>query len=273
MRKKKHRRPQRGFDSPSRFDISATPAPPGSLSAPFLFQACSIAYDDFLGRKACGRVLEGHVKKGQQILHISSDGKKTKSTVTCIEGHVGLERVELPEAGLGDIVNISGIPDVMIGDTLSSPENTVVLAPIKLDEPTVSVDIAVNSGPFAGRSGKHVTMNKIIDRMEREKKGQYLLSHFLLLGRASKKSPLPAGENCILRSFWKRFAARDTNFAFLLLRLLSKKSTAWPTNRWSAFISKFPRTIPDRSSSSCPAAAEKCSICTPILKESPIWNF
>ncbi len=150
--------------------VEATPVPPGSVSNPFLFQACSIAYDDFLGRKACGRVLEGSVKKGQQILHICPDGKQKKCTVTCIEGHSGLERVELHEAGLGDIVNISGMPDVMIGDTLCAPENTTKLTPIQLDEPTVSVDIVVNNGPFAGRSGKHVTMNKIIDRMEKEQK-------------------------------------------------------------------------------------------------------
>jgi len=150
--------------------VSTTAAPSGCSEQPFLYQACSITYDDFLGRQACGRILEGSVKKGQQIHHINSDGKPVRAVITCIEGFLGLEKVEMEEAGLGDIVCLSGIPTVMIGDTLCAPENTVTLTPIKLDEPTVSVDLVVNNGPFVGKSGQHVTMNKIRDRLEREKR-------------------------------------------------------------------------------------------------------
>jgi len=150
--------------------VDTTPPPSGNSESPFLFQACSIPYDDFLGRQACGRILEGSVKKGQQILHINNDGKTVRSTITHIEGFLGLEKVQMEEAGLGDIICLSGIQDVMIGDTLCAPENNVTLDPIKLDEPTVSVDVVVNNGPFVGKSGQHVTMNKIRDRLEREKR-------------------------------------------------------------------------------------------------------
>jgi len=150
--------------------VSTTPVPSGCAQAPFLFQACSITYDDFLGRQACGRILEGSVKKGQQIHHINAEGKSVRTTVTCIEGFLGLQKIEIEEAGLGDIVCLSGVQEVTIGDTLCAPENTTELLPIKLDEPTVSVDIVVNNGPFVGKSGKHVTMNKIRDRLEREKR-------------------------------------------------------------------------------------------------------
>ncbi|MFN4174576.1 MAG: translational GTPase TypA, partial [Parachlamydiaceae bacterium] len=89
------------------------------------------------------------------------NGKQTRATVTRIQGWLGLEKIEMEEAGVGDIVVISGIPEVIIGDTLCDPNNVKILPPIKLDEPTVSVDITVNSSPFVGKSGKHVTMNKL----------------------------------------------------------------------------------------------------------------
>ena len=150
--------------------ISATPAPNGNLDSPFLFQACTITYDEYLGRQACGRILEGKVKKGQQIIHINQERHQSQYMITRVEGYLGLEKVEMEEAGTGDIVCLSGIPEIMIGDTLCNVDNAVSLPSIKLDEPTVSIDILVNNGPFAGKSGKHVTMNKIRDRLEKEKR-------------------------------------------------------------------------------------------------------
>jgi len=154
---------------------TAVDAPQGSLDAPFLMQAATISYDDYVGRQACGRILDGTVKKGQQVIHCDPQGNQTKCTITRIEGYLGLEKVEMEEAGVGDIVCLSGIPEITIGDTLCDPRNIVRLPPIKLDEPTVSVDITVNSSPFVGRSGKHVTMNKIRDRLEREKRANISL--------------------------------------------------------------------------------------------------
>lgn len=155
--------------------VEAVPRPQGELEEPFLMQASTISYDDYLGRQACGRILSGQVKKGQQVMHIDADQKQTRATITKIQGYLGLEKVEMDEATVGDIAILSGIPEIMIGDTLCDPNNIVILPKIKLDEPTLSVDITVNSSPFVGKSGKHVTMNKIRARLEREKKANISL--------------------------------------------------------------------------------------------------
>ena len=150
--------------------IDAVPVPKGNLEDPFLMQVATITYDDYVGRQACGRILEGSVKKGQQIAQLGESGIPVKSTIVKIEGYQGIERFEMNEAGVGDIICLSGIPDVMIGDTICDPNHITLLPRIKLDEPTVSIDMTVNSSPFVGRSGKHVTMNKIRARLEREKR-------------------------------------------------------------------------------------------------------
>lgn len=155
--------------------VSAVDAPQGSMEEPFLMQAASISYDDYVGRQACGRILQGTVKKGQQVIHCDSKGNETKCTITRIEGYLGLQKIEMSEAGVGDIVCLSGIPEITIGDTICDPKNIVRLPPIKLDEPTVSVDITVNNSPFVGKSGKHVTMNKIRDRLLKEKRANISL--------------------------------------------------------------------------------------------------
>jgi GTP-binding protein len=153
----------------------ASHSPKGNLENPFLMHVSTITYDDYVGRQACGRIVEGTIKKGQVVIHVNDQGKETKYPITRIEGHLGLEKVEMEEAGVGDIVILSGIPEVTIGDTLCDPKKIVHLPRIKLDEPTVSIDITVNNSPFVGRSGKHVTMNKIRDRLEREKRANISL--------------------------------------------------------------------------------------------------
>lgn len=149
--------------------------PTGSFDNPFLMHVSTIMYDNFVGRQACGKVKEGIIKKGQVVIHVDEHGKETKYPITRIEGYLGLEKVEMEEAGVGDIIILSGIPDVTIGDTLCDPKNIVHLPRIKLDEPTVSVDLTVNNSPFVGRSGKHVTMNKLRDRLEQEKRANISL--------------------------------------------------------------------------------------------------
>lgn len=156
--------------------IDAVPAPQGSSDNPFLMHVSTITYDEYVGRQACGRILEGTVKKGQQLVHIDENEKQTKSAVTRIESHLGLIKIEVNEAGVGDIVILSGFPDVMIGDTLCDPAKIVCLPRIHLDQPTVSVAFTVNNSPFVGRSGKHVTMNKLRARLEKEKRSNISLN-------------------------------------------------------------------------------------------------
>lgn len=155
--------------------VNATPIPEGDQANPFLMQAATISYDDYVGRQACGRILEGKIKKGQSVIHIDANGKETRASISKIQGYVGLQKVEMEEAFVGDIVTLSGVPEVMIGDTLTDPSRIIQLPPIKLDEPTVSVDLTVNTSPFVGKSGKHVTMNKLRERLMKEKKANISL--------------------------------------------------------------------------------------------------
>lgn len=150
-------------------------APVGEENEPFLMQASTIFYDDYVGRQACGRIRCGRIEKGQYVIHVDRSGQQKRCQITRIEGHIGLEKHELDVGHTGDIVILSGIPDVTIGDTLCDPSNVVSLPPIQLDEPTVSIDITVNNSPFVGRSGKHVTMNKLKERFEREKRANISL--------------------------------------------------------------------------------------------------
>lgn len=155
--------------------IDAVPPPEGDVEKPFLMQTSTISYDDYVGRQACGRILNGKVKKGQQVIHIDSEGKKSNVVVTRVEGHHGLQKVEVEEASVGDIAILSGMPEVMIGDTICDASNTQELPPITLDEPTLSIEFTVNNSPFAGKSGKHVTMNKVRERLLKEKKANISL--------------------------------------------------------------------------------------------------
>lgn len=155
--------------------IEAVPAPSGETDSPFLMQAMTISYDDYLGRQACGRILNGTVRKNQTLVHINDKNVATRFNVSKIHGYLGLEKIEMDEATTGDIISISGMPDVTIGDTLADPSAPQMLPPIKLDEPTLSIDVFVNSSPFVGRSGKHVTMNKIRARLEKEKRANISL--------------------------------------------------------------------------------------------------
>ncbi len=150
--------------------VDRVPSPVGDIDQPFQMQAVTIGYDDYVGRQACGRILRGSIKKGDQVVYINRSGEESRHQITKIEGHHGLEKVEMPEAGVGDIVLLSGVPEVTIGETLCSPKCVEPLPLIAIEEPTVSIDILVNNGPFVGKSGKHVTMNKIRDRLQREKR-------------------------------------------------------------------------------------------------------
>lgn len=150
--------------------VEKTPAPSGDSSHPFLLQATTLYFDDYLGRQVCGRILQGKIRQGQTVKRIDRDGKGTTHAITRVESHLGLQRIEVDEASVGDIVYLSGIPEVYIGDTICAPEWSEPLPPIRIDPPTVSIDLSINNGPFVGQSGSHVTMNKIRDRLFKEKR-------------------------------------------------------------------------------------------------------
>lgn len=174
--------------------IDAVPPPPGNMDLPFLMQATTLSYDDFVGRQACGRILEGKIRKGETITRINTEGHPTEHKITRIEGYHGLKKVELEAAGVGDIISLAGIPDITIGETLCDSSHVVQLPPISLAEPTLSIEITVNNGPFAGKDGKYVTMNKIRDRLMQEKKANISLGIQEVPGREDAMQVSGRGE-------------------------------------------------------------------------------
>ncbi len=155
--------------------IEKTPVPDGKVEDPFLMQIATIEADDYLGRGGTGRILAGKVGKGDLIDCVNKDMERTSFRIHKIEGYHGLKKVALAETGVGDIATFYGLEKVTIGDTLCSLENEKILSPIKIEEPTLSIDIMVNSSPLCGKDGKNLTMNKIRDRLLREKKANVTL--------------------------------------------------------------------------------------------------
>jgi GTP-binding protein len=155
--------------------LDSVPAPIGNPDLPLLMQTSTVYYDEFVGRQGCGRILEGSVTKGQMVAKIDKNGHHRTYKILKIESFLGLKKVEIPEAGVGDIVLLSGIEDIDIGDTICTPENIVQLPPITLSEPTLSIEISANTSPFFGKDGTHVSMNKIRDRLMYEKRANISL--------------------------------------------------------------------------------------------------
>lgn len=170
------------------------PSPTGNAELHFLMQVATVSYDDYLGRGACGRILQGKVSKGDLITRVDLHGSHTNHKIQKIEGHLGLEKIEQEDAAAGDIIILSGVPEVMIGDTLCCPEHIEILPPIEIAEPTVSIEVMVNSSPFAGKDGKHVTMNKLRDRLLREKKANISLKIEEIPGRDDSMKVCGRGE-------------------------------------------------------------------------------
>ncbi|TXI37315.1 MAG: translational GTPase TypA [Nitrosomonas sp.] len=155
--------------------VEAVPSPSGDVDDPFLMQVRTVTYNDYLGRQATGRVLQGSVKKGQQVVCANNEGKQEKFTITRVEGYEGLKKVEFEIGAAGDIISVSGIPEVMLGDSLCDPDHVTVLPAITLDEPSVSANFMINNSPFVGRDGKNVTYNKIKERLLKEKRSNISL--------------------------------------------------------------------------------------------------
>ena len=142
--------------------------PKGDLSGPTQILFSSLDYDDYIGRIGIGRVERGTVKHNQQIVLCNNDGGEIKAKVSRLYQFEGLKRVEVESASLGDLVCVSGIADLNIGDTACDPECIEPLPFVKIDEPTISMNFIVNNSPFAGKEGKFVTSRNIRDRLFKE---------------------------------------------------------------------------------------------------------
>jgi GTP-binding protein len=138
------------------------------LSEAFRMQPATLAYDNFVGRIAVGRVYEGELKPNQNVSIITPDGHVRKGKVTKIFIFNGMDRVETELAQAGDIVALAGLPDIYVGETITTDETSEALPAIKVDPPALAVEFMVNDSPFAGREGTYVTSRHLRDRLERE---------------------------------------------------------------------------------------------------------
>jgi GTP-binding protein len=135
---------------------------------PLRMQPFNLAYDNYIGRMAIGRIYEGKIKKGMNVIVKAGQDKQRNGKIGNLYTFFGLNRKEVDEAVSGDIVMIGGLPDIYIGETICENKDQEMLPAIKIDEPTISLDIMVNNSPFAGKDGKYVTSSKIKERLEKE---------------------------------------------------------------------------------------------------------
>jgi len=135
---------------------------------PLQLQISNLAYDDYIGRLGIGRILSGTVRPGQMVSVAKRDGTVKKAKVGKAFVNIGLARTEQEEVHTGDIVTISGISDISIGETIGYEDNVTPLPMIEIEEPTLSMNFYVNNSPFQGKSGKYVTTRHIKARLEKE---------------------------------------------------------------------------------------------------------
>ncbi|MBI4038336.1 translational GTPase TypA [Candidatus Daviesbacteria bacterium] len=141
------------------------PAPDIDIEKPLQVLITSTIYDNFKGRIATGRIYCGYLKAGQEVAHINREGIIKKFKLTSLMGFEGLDRVEILEATAGDIIALSGIPDVTIGETIADPTNPKPLPVLDIENSTVRINFGVNTSPFAGQEGEFKTARQIKERL------------------------------------------------------------------------------------------------------------
>ena len=161
---------ERGTDIKPLFDaiIKYVPEPEADETKPLQMQVTMLDYNNFLGHIGIGRILNGSVSKGDSVVLLKNRGGSVPAKAVKIEKFLGLGKTETESAKAGDIVAISGLEGVDVGDTVCHPDNPVPLPPLSIDEPTISMDFFVNDSPFAGREGKFLTSRHLKARLEKE---------------------------------------------------------------------------------------------------------
>jgi GTP-binding protein len=145
--------------------IKHIPAPIENREEPLQFQVALLDYNDYVGRIGIGRVFRGTMEVGQQVSLMKLDGTIKNFRVSKIFGFQGLKRIEIQQAVAGDLVAVSGMEDINVGETVCPVEHQEALPILRIDEPTLQMTFAVNNSPFAGREGKFVTSRKIEERL------------------------------------------------------------------------------------------------------------
>ncbi|MGG3451460.1 MULTISPECIES: translational GTPase TypA [Bacillaceae] len=145
--------------------IEHIPAPIDNSDEPLQFQVALLDYSDYLGRIGIGRIFRGEMEVGQSVALMKLDGKVKQFRVTKMFGFLGLKRIEIEKAKAGDLVAVSGMEDINVGETVTPTEHQEALPVLRIDEPTLQMNFLVNNSPFAGREGKFVTSRKIEERL------------------------------------------------------------------------------------------------------------
>ena len=148
--------------------LSVFPAPTYDLEEPFQMLVCNLGYSDYLGRLAIGRIFHGQARKSETLARIDKNAEVKTLRVSKLQVYGGVKFREVESADPGDIIILSGIEDVEIGDTICNRATPKALARITVDEPTVSITITINTSPFSGREGKYVQSRRILERLEKE---------------------------------------------------------------------------------------------------------
>lgn len=148
--------------------IEFIPAPVGDINGPVQMLVSSLDYSSFLGRLAVGKVTSGKIRLNQDVVVMSGPETLYKTRITKLYRFEGNEKIEANEVSLGEIVAVAGIDSIMVGETITDPENPIPLEGIKIDPPTISMNFIPNTSPFAGREGKYVTSRHLRERLIRE---------------------------------------------------------------------------------------------------------
>lgn len=144
------------------------PCPEGDREDGLQILITSIDYDNYIGRIGVGKISRGLIERGQNSVLINNEGQESNVRISKLYIFEGLDRVECESATVGEIVAISGIDHINIGDTICSPDKVEALASVKIDEPTISMNFIVNDSPFAGKEGEYITSRHLKERLERE---------------------------------------------------------------------------------------------------------
>ncbi|MCG1008608.1 translational GTPase TypA [Salinicoccus sp. ID82-1] len=148
--------------------VEHVPAPVDNSDEPLQFQVALLDYNDYVGRIGIGRVFRGEMKVGQQVSLIKIDGTVKNFRVTKIFGFFGLKRLEIESAKAGDLIAVSGMEDINVGETVTPIDTPEALPVLRIDEPTLQMTFSVNNSPFAGKEGKFVTARKIEERLDQQ---------------------------------------------------------------------------------------------------------
>ncbi|HJB78724.1 MAG TPA: translational GTPase TypA [Candidatus Nosocomiicoccus stercorigallinarum] len=146
--------------------LENVPAPIDNSEEPLQFQVSLLDYNDYVGRIGVGRVFRGDISVGENVSLIKLDGTVKHFRVTKMFGFLGLKRIEIEHAKAGDIIALSGLEDINVGETVTDREVEEALPAPTIDEPTLQMTFSVNNSPFAGREGKYVTARQIKDRLD-----------------------------------------------------------------------------------------------------------